>query len=417
MSGIIRVTSNKLYIDYLDHNVSGFVSNVNTTLRLRFDLLLFSEEILCLSVPACVKLDSTTDILMKLTPFWKANRIKIILDKKHQNNPWNYFKKRKQVLERGFNERDLLKHFEYAAYTSPHTSYFYDVYVPEIIRIPKDNLFIDKIFDTDEIFRQSMITQVNDNADIICSNMSIHDNIHMGKIFNELNLISEDRKTLFQRTAIENKLVTEFGASLDEISIVSRMLDKGFAYANGISTYAAPLSLVTNRLTGISFMKIIQSIDPELFDMIRDLCWDDVFTVSKSILWTNFIDHLNRLLVLYQDSEKRKDELFTPFQVEISSNTIRLITKIYESAIESLQIELLKIGCSAIDILNLKNYSDTLLDQLLYNRHEYWDIIKEVDELFYAIKMEIRSIGRKYKGSTQYLRDQGFLVNINSGQL
>lgn len=58
----MQVKSNKIYIDYLDHTVSS-TFDINSAIdRLKFDLLLFSEEILCMSVPACVKLDSTTEI-------------------------------------------------------------------------------------------------------------------------------------------------------------------------------------------------------------------------------------------------------------------------------------------------------------------------------------------------------------------
>lgn len=120
----MQVKSDKIYIDYLDYTVTGLFDINKAVNRLRFDLLLFSEEILCMSVPACVKLDTTTKLLMKLTPFWSNGKIRLILDKKHQNNPWNYFNNRKRVLERGFSEEQLVNHFEYAAYNSIHTDFF-----------------------------------------------------------------------------------------------------------------------------------------------------------------------------------------------------------------------------------------------------------------------------------------------------
>lgn len=49
----ICVKTNKLYIDYLDHTVSGEYNYAESANRLRFDLLLFSEDILCMSVPVC----------------------------------------------------------------------------------------------------------------------------------------------------------------------------------------------------------------------------------------------------------------------------------------------------------------------------------------------------------------------------
>lgn len=408
----MRVKSNKLYIDYLDHTVSSNVNFEASISRLRYDLLLFSEEVLCLSVPACVKLDSTTNILMRLTPFWRDGKIKLILDHKHQNNPWNYFNNRKRVLEKGFDELDLINHFEYKAYVSPHTRYFYDTFINEEAELSKQDLFIDKIFDTDETFRQSIITQINNNADIICSNSSFDVSLHMGKIFNDLLIISEDRKSLFQRTAIEKKLREEFGATPHEISIISKMLDKGFAYANGISSYAAPLSLVTNRLTGKEFKSIIQSADKELYEIINDLGWSALYRLSINDTWLDFIDHLNRLLILYQKSAKKKDTVFGSFLVDASLTTKSILNRLYESAIESLQIELLKIGAVAIDVLNLKKYADDAIDYFI-SKSDYLDIVKEIDEFIPALKVVIRSLHRKYKDSRILLQEQGYLVSLD----
>lgn len=409
----MRVKSNKLYIDYLDHTVSGSINNKDSINRLRFDLLLFSEDILCMSVPACVKLDSTTNILMRLTPFWKEGKIKLILDNKHHNNPWNYFNNRKRILEKNFNEADLIKHFEYTAYMSSHTSYFYNIYINEIVSISKNDFYIDKVFDTDETFRQSVITQVTRNIDLICGNMPLELSIHMGKIFNDLLTISEDRKSLFQRTAIENKLIKEYGATQNEIGIIGNMLDKGFAYANGISCYAAPISLITNRLTGKEFMSILKSVDKELYDIVEKLSWNALYRLSINDTWLDFIDHLNRLLLLYQGSENRKDSLFSPSQIEFSVITNNLIRKLYEYAIETLQQELFKAGAFIIDVSNVKEYSEKLLDIYVYNRNEYWDIIKQVDEFIPALKIVIRSLDRKYKDSTILLRDQGYFINLD----
>lgn len=220
---IVKVRSNKIYIDYLDYTVSS-PFNLNIAIdRLRFDLLLFSEEILCMSVPACVKLDSTAKILMKLTPFWDNGKIRLILDRKHQNNPWNYFDNRKRVLEKNFTEEFLVEHFEYRAYNSLHTNLFYNVFIKEILR-PKSELYIGKIFDTDETFRQSVMTQVNNVYSTICSKIPINDAIHMGKVFNDLIIIAEDRTTLFQRSAIERKLQQECQAKPHEIKIIRRIV-------------------------------------------------------------------------------------------------------------------------------------------------------------------------------------------------
>ena len=86
------------YIDYLDHIASGSKSFEVLALRLRYDLLIYGCDTLCMSVPACIKLEDTTNLLMKLDDFWKHGKIRLQLDKKHRGNPTNYFNNRKKFL-------------------------------------------------------------------------------------------------------------------------------------------------------------------------------------------------------------------------------------------------------------------------------------------------------------------------------
>lgn len=407
----MQVKSRKIYIDYLDYTMSGSFDIDKAVERLRFDLLLFSEEILCMSVPACVKLDSTTQILIKLTPFWNNGKNRLILDRKHRNNPWNYFKNRKQVLERGFTEEQLAVHFEYVAYNSPRTDFFYNVFIREILQL-KHELYIGKIFDTDETFRQSVIDQINNDCSRVCAKFPIAAAIHMGKIFNDLTFIAEDRESLFQRSAVEKRLLYEYGANTYEIKMISRILDRGFAYANGLSSYAAPLSFISNRLTGRAFIDILKVSDIELYEMIHNLDWTALYRLSINDTWLDFIDHLNKLLVIYQDSKKHKTAIYTPLQFGFSTVTFKLIKKLYETAIDNLQKELLKSGAIIIDVTNLKDYSDRVFEHYLRYKSDYWEVIKEINDLMPALKTIIRSLDRKYKDSTNVLVQQGFNVNL-----
>lgn len=407
----MQVKSRKIYIDYLDYTMSGSFDIDKAVERLRFDLLLFSEEILCMSVPACVKLDSTTQILIKLTPFWNNGKIRLILDRKHRNNPWNYFKNRKQVLERGFTEEQLAAHFEYVAYNSPRTDFFYNVFIREILQL-KHELYIGKIFDTDETFRQSVIDQINNDCSKICAKFPIAAAIHMGKILNDLAFIAEDRESLFQRSAVEKRLLHEYGANTYEIKIISRILDRGFAYANGLSSYAAPLSFISNRLTGRDFIDILKASDIELYEMIHNLDWTVLYRLSINDTWLDFIDHLNKLLVIYQDNKKHKTAIYTPLQFGFSTVTFKLIKELYETAMDNLQKELLKSGAIIIDVINLKDYSDKVLEHYLRYKSDYWEVIKEINDLMPALKIIIRSLDRKYKDSTNVLVQQGFNVNL-----
>ncbi len=406
------VKTDKIYIDYLDYSVSSILNLNSAVDRLRFDLLLFSEEILCMSVPACVKMDATTELLMELTPFWKNGRIKLILDKKHSNNPWNYFNNRKRVLEKGFTEQDLIKHFEYTAYNSPHTNIFYNIFIKEVLQKQND-IYIGKVSDTDAVFRESVITQVNSKCSDICSKLPINAALHMGRTLNELNCIASNKNILFQRSAVEQRLITEFGAKQSEIYIINTILDKGFAYANGISSYAAPLSLITNRLTGRTLIPILKDSDYELYELIHNLNWISLYKLSEESVWLDFVDHLNRLLLLYQDGKRHKHMIYSPLRIEFSIITVTLVKKIYEAAMEALQQELFKNGVIALDVINLKNYSEKMLEDYLSNRDDYWSIIKEINELIPILKGVIRSIQRRYKESTVLLNERGYIINLS----
>lgn len=419
MPSTMRIQSKKIYIDYLDYAVShNSITDLSGSIdRLRFDLLLFSEDTLCMSVPACVKLSSTTELLMKLTPFWDNAKIQLVLDRKHQNNPWNYFNNRKAVLERSFSEEQLNKHFEYIAYNSSHTEFFYNVYIKEILQ-PKHELYIGKVFDTDNAFRDSVISQVEHNIDQISDaffkSKGNSASFHMSNILNDFVLIAQDRQSLFQRSAVEQKLSEENKASFDEICIIRKMLDKGFAYANGISCYAAPISLITNRLTGKTFIEIIRTADIELYDLIHNMDWNALYRLSVNDTWLDFVDHLNCLLLLYQRSEKRGELIFSPSEFEYSLGLFQLVKKLYETAFESLEKKAFVVGSTIIDVKNIKETSDRMIDYLLTSKMQYWNIIREIQELIPALKVVIRSLNCRYKGSTISLNKQGFIVTLDN---
>ena len=413
---MMQIKSNKIYIDYLDHTMSLHPYSRKPSVRLRFDLLLFSQDVLCMSVPACVKLESTTDLLMKLTPFWKKGKIRLILDRKHRNNPWNYFNNRNRVLEKGFPEEQLVRHFEYSAYHSPHTKFFYDIYMHEIVA-DKSTFFIEKVFDTDEMFRQSVISQSTNLCNKICSVLPVNQAIHMGKIFNDLVIISEDRSTLFQRSAVETNLINVYQANDFEVSVIRKILDKGFAYANGVSSYAAPISQITNRLTGLTLMPILQSADNELYNLICDMSWNALYKLSINELWLDFIDHLNRLLLIYRDCKRHRQSLLPPSILECGLATTEIVTKLYETAVESLQQELLKSGVPFLDVIRTQEYTETVFENYLHNRHKYWAVIKDINSLLPAIKTYIHSLSRKYKKETLVLEQQGYIITLDDESL
>ena len=147
-----------LYIDYLDYTTRHSSTFSEVDKRLRFDLLIYSGgDTLCISVPACVKLGSTTKLLMQLDQFWKTNKILLQLDKKHKGNVCNYFRNRKRVLEKSIHEEELIQHFEYKAYQSGRIQTFFENYLFQGLKIQSADIFINKINDTDALFRKECV--------------------------------------------------------------------------------------------------------------------------------------------------------------------------------------------------------------------------------------------------------------------
>ena len=194
--------------------------------------------------------------------------------------------------------------------------------------------------------------------------------------------------------------------------IVNRILDDGFAYANAISSYAAPVSFIKNRLTGKSFIDIIKKADNELFQLIHELNWGALYRLSENDTWLDLIDHLNQLIIFYQENERHKNHIFSAEFLESHFLSFDLISNLYDYAIEGLQEELLKNGFFLSDILSIKTVSDKTIQTYLFDKNYYLQTIKGIDELLSAIKVVIRSLNRNYKNSSILLREQGFIVHI-----
>ena len=155
------------YIDYLDHITSGSKSFSLLEQRLRFDLLVYGRESLCMSVPACVKMGDTTKLLQKLDDFWSSGTIQLQLDKKHKRRAANYFSNRKRVLSSAMPEEKLIQHFEFVAYEDSRTDYFFSEYLPNTTNGMQSELFIGKIRDTDALFRSGTIDLLSENYEPI----------------------------------------------------------------------------------------------------------------------------------------------------------------------------------------------------------------------------------------------------------
>lgn len=290
------------YIDYLDHVTSGSKSSASLALRLRFDLLVFGKDTLCMSVPACIKLRDTTRLLIQLDDFWKNGKIQLQLDAKHKGNPKNYFNNRKRVLERNIQEQKLSTHFEYVAYRDERTTRFFGTYLPQMLSVPSTKIYIGKTNDTDYLFRKDSIELFEKHYDPVCKTLDANRTIVFTGIVNRIQGIAYDRANLFQRALIEDLIIDEFNPKENERLVVATLLDRAFALANAETSNAVPISLVRNQLTGKWLQRLICKSYGQLYKLICDLDWQEVYALSQNDDWRNFISYINAFIALIQHS-------------------------------------------------------------------------------------------------------------------
>ena len=293
-----------LYIDYLDHITSGSLSFKLLALRLRFDLLIFGrkDDTLCMSVPACVKVEDTTKLLMQLTPFWKHKKIVLQLDKKHKEKAANYFNNRKRVLARGMPEEQLIKHFEFIAYESNRTPMFFNTYLPQIAAVSPASLYIGKEKDTDALFRSETIDIFDRHYDSVSQVLGADRSICFTGITNRISSFALDKSTLFQRAIVEDGIIEEFHPFSEEQLITATLLDRSFALANAKTSNAVPLSLILNQLTGRWLIQFLSKSYKNLYLLICGMNWDDVYWLSQDSEWQELIDYINSFISVVQES-------------------------------------------------------------------------------------------------------------------
>lgn len=295
------------YVDYLDHITSGnaVVPFEYLAIQLRFDLLLFSKDTLCMSVPACIKREETANLLMQLDDFWENGIIKLQLDEKHKGNPNNYFSKRKSILENNLSEENLLSHFEYAAYTSNRKDAFFNIYLPST-NSNKD-IFIGKDKDTDLLFRESTASLFNTYFDSLCGLFDPSRRINFTGIVREIVASANYKDALFQRAILEDNIQEEFSPSSEESSIVSSILDRAFAKANADTSAAVSISLIMNQLNGKRLIKLLKVNYPYLYKKICAMTWRDVYYLSQDKDWRSFISYINVFIYVIQNMLKSRE--------------------------------------------------------------------------------------------------------------
>lgn len=371
------------YIDYLDHVTSGqrCQSFQSLELRLRFDLLIFSRDTLCMSVPACIKLENTTKLLMELDNFWSAGIILLQLDKKHKGKPSNYFNNRKKVLARGMSEEKLLKHFEFVAYENKRTDTFFNVYLPEVAGVSADILYLDKKKDTDALFRGETVNLFEKHIDTICRALQIDRAINFTGITNRIHSYATDSTALFQRAIIEESIINEYQPRDNERLIVASLLDRAFALANAETSDAVPLSLVLNQLTGKWLIHLLSKSYRELYDLISQLSWNGVYALSQSEDWRNFIGYINVYIGIIQDSKLKKYDIPIEAYMNRLSHSLSLLSLLRllkDEALDATKSKLYEYGLFS-EAQNMEEMISILIDSYSGSYRAMLDVIRAID--------------------------------------
>jgi len=389
--------------------MEGQTANSNVLDRLRLDLLLFAEDTLCMSVPACIKLERTARTLMQLTPFWKSGRIQIILDEKHMQNPWRYFQNRERMLEKNFKEENLLHHFEYSAYKAAHTKAFYDVFVKEVVQ-PTKEWYLPKVSDTDIEFRAAVKQNTVFACNRLCTALPIGEALHMGKILNGLTIFAEDKRTFFQRSAIEGRLLQEFGASEYEIGCVQHILDRCFAYANAVSADAAPLSQIQNRLTGKMLLPVLKGAEPSLWEGIQSLDFAGLYRLSNEAIWKSLRDRMNSLFVFYR--HRKNGEVLSEGQLKRSLAAADVFTALYALAQDSLRTKLMEVGAAPDDVFRMENQLQGRLKEYIRNEHAYLDTLQRIRELLHSMSDVVCCIKEQSAAERKVFLEEGIAISL-----
>lgn len=392
------------YVDYLDYTTRDTSNSAmsHNLLCFRFDLLIFGRDTFCLSTPACVKLKGTTDVLSQLDDFWRNGRILLQLDKKHKKNAKNYFYSRTKKLEGSLSEQRLLGHFEFQAYSDARTPNFFDIYLPQVANVSPSKIFIKKARDTDQLFRDNAIEIVSKNFDSLCSRLPLDAGMQLGPILNEITLQASEKNTLFQRSIVEDAIKEKFAPSPELLMASSSILDQAFALANADTSYAKPLSLILNQLTGKWLAFLLRKTYGHLYQAICGLPWCSLYALSQNESWISLITFINALIYLVQDSSKNKydnhiSELMPKIAHQIQA--YQFISEVAKTAKENAKKKAFEMGILS-EAQNLDTMINLQLECLRSNQRYLIDTIKSIDLYAARVYDDLTKV-QKY----EYLRE------------
>lgn len=372
----------RFYIDYLDHITSGAKSFPLLAQRLRFDLLVYGRDKLCMSVPACVKMEDTTKLLQELDAFWNSGIIQLQIDKKHRGKAANYFFNRKRVLSNAMSEEKLINHFEFVAYEDARTDHFFSIYLPSNTHGSQDALFIDKIQDTDALFRSGTVDLLVENYEPICKTLDINRSIAFTGMVNRIQGMACDNGSLFQRAIVEEIITDEFNPRRSESLAIATILDRAFANANAQTSNAIPISLIRRRITGRWLHRLLYKSYSDLYNEICNLSWPEVYELSQDKDWDLFIRYINCYIYLVQHSVHSRRFHDTESILRRMSSSLqmyRFLSYLKDEAISAIKDQMIDAGM-IYDAMMIEDMVQLLCDFYTGNDKPILDTIYAINE-------------------------------------
>lgn len=320
---------NNYYIDYLDYATVPSQNVNRQLLRFRFDLLLFADQNLYMSVPSCVKLQSTTDILVQIDDYWRNSVIKLQLDKKHKKSPRRYFTNRMQKLEKSIPEEKLMEHFEFSAYRNSRTANFYSGYIQAVFPNGKaKDVFVDKLHDTDRLFRTSVQSNIErfsgSNYDLISKYIDLMDLIKLQGMLNDVYTAAE-KASFFQRAIILESQQDKYQPGNAVMLLMEDILDKSFAYANAKTNDAYPITFIMNQLTGVWMIDLLKRVYPQIYSSICRMPWCYLYSLANTSEWIEFKTYINAMIFLLQQPYRENDLTGKKYIDNIENDTEKVI--------------------------------------------------------------------------------------------
>ena len=284
-------------------------------------------------------------------------------------------------MAKAMPEEALVNHFEFVAYEDTRTDTFFGEYLPEKRADSKNELYIGKSKDTDALFRQDTINLLTMHYEPICKVLDFNRSIAFTGMVNRIQDLALNKSSLFQRALIEDVITKEFKPQKTEIQAIATLLDRGFALANAGASDAVPISLLRNMLTGRWLQRLLQKSYSDLYSLICNLSWHEIYELSQSEDWITFINYINDYIFLIQEMNHRK----LPINIEktvgklaSSVDMYKLLCFLKEEAISAAKEKLLELGM-VFDALTLEDNFERLKELYLGKVDPLLDLILAID--------------------------------------